>query len=129
VAVLSAGDLGIRFAEAIAAKDEDGLVALLSPDVDFKALTPRKFWDAGSPEGVLDAVFGNWFEPDDRITEIVEVTTGDPVEDTAHVGYRFAVSNADGSHTVEQQAYYRTDGDRISYLRIVCSGYRPVTGG
>jgi ketosteroid isomerase-like protein len=128
VAVLSAGDLGIRFAEAIGAKDEDGLVALLSPDVDFKALTPRKFWDAGSPEGVLDAVFGNWFEPDDRITEIVEVTTGDPVEDTAHVGYRFAVSNADGSHTVEQQAYYRTDGDRISYLRIICSGYRPVEG-
>jgi ketosteroid isomerase-like protein len=128
VAVLSAGDLGIRFAEAIAAKDEDGLVALLSPDVDFRALTPRKFWDAGSPEGVLDAVFGNWFEPDDRITEIVEVTTGDPVEDTAHVGYRFAVSNPDGSHTVEQQAYYRTDGDRISYLRIICSGYRPVEG-
>ena len=44
------------------------------------------------------------------------------------MGYRFAITNPDGRHTVEQQAYYRTDGDRISYLRIVCSGYRPADG-
>jgi hypothetical protein len=123
---VSGADLGTRFAEAIAAKDADTLAALLAPDVDFRALTPRKFWEAGSPEEVLEVVFGNWFEEQDRIDALVDVTLGEPVEDTEHVGYRFAITNPDGQHTVEQQAYYRAEGDRIGYLRVVCSGYRPV---
>ena len=71
-------------------------------------------------------VFANWFEEQDHIDALVDVSSGTPVEDTQHVGYRFAITNPDGEHTVEQQAYYRTEDDRISYLRIVCSGYRPV---
>jgi hypothetical protein len=27
---------------------------------------------------------------------------------------------------VEQQAYYETDGDRITWIRIVCAGFLPV---
>jgi hypothetical protein len=34
-----------------------------------------------------------------------------------------------GQFLLEQQAYYRTNGGRISWLRIACSGYRPVTSG
>jgi hypothetical protein len=122
---VSGSDLGTRFAEAIAAKDADTLAALLAPSVDFRALTPRKFWEAGSPEEVVEVVFGSWFEEQDHIDALVDVTSGAPVEDTQQVGYRFAITNPDGAHTVEQQAYYRADGDRIDYLRIVCSGYRP----
>jgi hypothetical protein len=125
---MSTPDLGTRFAEAIAARDVDGLAGLLTPDVDFKGLTPRKFWEGTTPADVVAAVFDHWFEESDHIDELVDVTPGTPVEDTAHVGYRFAITNPDGRHTVEQQAYYRTDGDRISYLRIVCSGYRPADG-
>ena len=123
---MSSADAGTRLAEAIAARDVDGLAAVLAPDVDFKGLTPGRLWEGGTAAEVLDAVFGSWFEEEDRITELVAVTTGAPVEDTARVCYRFAVTNPDGQHTVEQQAYYRTDGDRISYLRVLCSGYRPV---
>ena len=123
---MSGQDLGRRFAEAIAARDSAGLSSLLAPEVDFRALTPRKFWEASSPAEVLDVVFANWFEEQDHIDALVDVSSGTPVEDTQHVGYRFAITNPDGEHTVEQQAYYRTEDDRISYLRIVCSGYRPV---
>jgi hypothetical protein len=119
-------DLGTRLAEAIAAKDTDAVVSLLSPGVDFKAVTPRKFWEAATPTEVLDVLFGHWFQEDARIDALVEVTTGPPVEDTERVGYRFAITNSDGAHTLEQQAYYRADGDRIGYLRVVCSGFRPV---
>lgn len=125
---MSSGGLGRRFAEAIAAKDADALTSLLAPDVDFRALTPRKFWEADSPEKVVEVVFGSWFKETDHIDELVAVTEGPDVEDTDHVGYRFAITNPDGAHTVEQQAYYRADGDRIGYLRVVCSGYRPVAG-
>jgi hypothetical protein len=128
VAQLSGRDLGQRFAAAIAAKDSAAISSLLAPDVDFRALTPRKFWEAATPAEVLDVLFANWFGETDHIDELVEVTSGPPVEDTDHVGYRLAVTNPDGPHTVEQQAYYRAEDDQISYLRIVCSGYRPVEG-
>ncbi len=126
--------IGRRFAQALASKDRAALDALLSPTVDFKALTPRRSWEAGSPAEVAEIAFGTWFDDGDRIDTLVEVTEGPPVEDTAHVRYRLTVTNDDGPHTVEQQAYYRTDGDRIdtgriNYLRVLCSGYRPVTAG
>ena len=123
---MSTQDLGKRFAEAIAAKDAEAITSLLASDIDFRALTPRKFWEAATPGEVLEVLFDNWFEEQDHIDALVDVATGTPVEDTQQVGYRFAITNPDGPHTVEQQAYYRTDGDRISYLRVVCSGYRPV---
>ena len=49
---------GSRFVAAIAARDVDGLRAVLAPDVDFKGLTPGRFWEAADPEGVVDAVLG-----------------------------------------------------------------------
>jgi hypothetical protein len=42
------------------------------------------------------------------------------------VGYRLAITNDDGDHVVEQQAYYEDDGDRITWLRVLCAGYQPV---
>jgi ketosteroid isomerase-like protein len=117
---------GHKFAEAIARKDAAALTALLTPELDFRALTPRKFWEATDPAEVVEIVFGNWFEEQDHI-EGVEITEGDPVADTQQVGYRLALSTPDGPHVAEQQAYYRVDGDRISYLRVLCSGFRPVS--
>jgi hypothetical protein len=35
------------------------------------------------------------------------------------------VTTPDGPHLVEQQAYYSAD-DRIHYLRVLCSGFRPI---
>jgi hypothetical protein len=43
-------DLGSRFVAALAAKDTDRLVALFASDVDFRGLTPRRFWEADSPQ-------------------------------------------------------------------------------
>jgi hypothetical protein len=41
------------------------------------------------------------------------------------VGYRFTVQRPDGEFVVEHRAYFDTDGDKISWLRIMCSGVRP----
>ncbi|MBO9523612.1 MAG: hypothetical protein J7518_18935 [Nocardioidaceae bacterium] len=117
--------LGRRLAEAIGAKDKAAIDDLIAPEVDFKGLTPRKFWEAATPDEVAEIVFGTWFEDTDRILG-VHVIDGEPVEDTEQVTYRFAIENQDGPHTVEQTAYYRAEGDRIGYLRVVCSGYRPA---
>jgi len=118
-------EVGRRFAEAIAGRNEHALRALLADDVDFKGLTPRRFWEATSPDEVTDVVFGNWFEEQDRIDAVAVLDEGDDVGDTHRVAYRFDLTTPDGPHVVEQQAYYRERDNRLVYVRVVCSGFRP----
>jgi hypothetical protein len=118
---------GERWVAAIAARDSAGLESLLSSDVDFRGLTPRRAWEGTTPDEVRDVVLGTWFGEGVTIDRVEEVST-DAVGDTQRVGYRFLTTTGDGPHLVEQQAYYRCEGDAIGYLRIVCSGYRPVAG-
>jgi hypothetical protein len=113
------------FVTAIAKHDSAALMRLLAPDVDFRGLTPKRFWEANTPAEVVDVVLGHWFEESDHIDAVTALEHGEDVGDTRRVGYRFDITNADGSSTVEQQAYYRADGGQLTYLRIVCSGYRP----
>ena len=117
---------GRKLATAIASHDSEGLRALFAPDVTFKGLTPKRLWEAEDPDGVVEIVLGSWFEPDDHIDEIVSLTDGDMVADTASVSYRFNMTTPDGAHTAEQQVYYRTEGDQITYARVLCSGFRPI---
>ncbi len=117
---------GQRFARALAAKDHAAVLASLAPDVDFRGLTPNRAWEASTAEEVLGILFDSWFEDSDEVTGLLDVTAGSPVEDTEQVSYRLALSTPEGPHTAEQQAYYRSDGGRISYLRVLCSGFRPA---
>jgi hypothetical protein len=119
--------LGERFAAALAAKDSDALRAMLADDVDFKGLTPRKFWEASNPDEVLEVLFGSWFEDEDRIRQGASIDEGDDVGDVKRVGYRFEIDTPSGPHLVEQQVYYRDDGDKLGYLRVVCSGFQPTS--
>lgn len=118
--------LGERFAHAVAAKDHDAVRAVLAPDVDFRALTPGRAWEGTGPEAVLDTLFGHWFEDQDEVEALLDLEVGTPVEDTERVSYRFALRTPDGAHTAEQQAYYRGEDDRITHLRVMCSGFRPT---
>lgn len=120
--------LGQRFATAVADRDAEALRGLLAAKVDFKGLTPRRFWEAGSADEVLEIVFDNWFEEQDRVDEVLAVEDGEDVGDVRRVGYRFRVITPDGPHVVEQQAYYYEHENQMLYLRIVCSGFRPVSG-
>ena len=117
---------GQRFATALAAKDHDAVLTALAADVDFRGLTPGRAWEASTSEEVLGILFDCWFEDSDEVTGLLDVTVGTPVEDTERVSYRLALSTPDGPRTAEQQAYYRTDGDRITHLRVLCSGFRPA---
>ncbi|TDD81679.1 hypothetical protein [Actinomadura rubrisoli] len=117
--------LGERFAQALAAKDRDALCALLGPEIDFRALTPGRAWEAATPaETVDDIILGRWFDPDNHIERLVQVTTA-RMSDREHLSYRLQVRTGTTHYLVEQQAYYATAGDRITWLRILCSGYRP----
>jgi hypothetical protein len=119
-------DLGETFARRLAAKDRDALVALLADDIDFRGMTPGRIWEAATPAEIVDdVILGHWFEPHDVIRSLVSVETAD-VGDRSRVGYRLSVRNQDGDHVVEQQAYLSERDGQIAWLRIMCSGFRPV---
>jgi hypothetical protein len=114
---------GERFARALAAKDSATLHSLFADTVDFQALTPGRHWQAGTASEVVDQIMlGKWFDPGDDIQRLESVSTSQ-LPGREHVDYRMRVRNADGDHLVEQQAYYNTDGARITWMRVLCSGY------
>jgi hypothetical protein len=118
--------IGERFAQALAKKDQEELLDVLDPEVDFRGLTPGRFWEATSATAVVDdIILGAWFEADDHIDSLEDVQLGS-VADRDRVSYLLRVSNPDGVHLVEQQAYFGVENGRINWLRILCSGYRPI---
>lgn len=119
-------DRGEAFAQALAAKDAAAIRALTTPDLDFKALTPRRFWEASTQDELVEILFGSWLEPSDEVVSLLSTTTGE-VATRQHVAYRLHLRNASGDSLMEQQMYYQETDGRISYARIMCSGFVPIT--
>jgi hypothetical protein len=118
--------LGERFARALAAKDSRGLKALLRPEVDFRAMTPTRFWESNDVDEIVDdTILGTWFDPSRQITDVLAVDT-DSVGALERVAYRFRVDRPDGAFTIEQQVYYESDGATIGWMRVICTGFLPL---
>jgi SnoaL-like domain len=117
--------LGADFARAFADKDAARIRELLHPEIDFRGLTPSRAWEATGPDAVLEILFGSWVEESDQV-EALEAVEEDSVADRERVGYRCSVTNPDGRFVFEQQAYLEPRDGRIGWMRVVCSGFRPV---
>jgi hypothetical protein len=87
-------------------------------------MTPGRIWEATSPEDVI-AALNAWFEETD-IVESVDLVETDSFADRQRVGYRLTVRNEDGQNVVEQQAYLSERDGQIGWLRVMCSGFRPL---
>ena len=117
--------LASALVDAILARDVTRAVALLHPDVSFRAMTPNRFWEAEGAAGV-EAIFREWFEdPDEEIHEI-EATEPVSLERSVRIGWLVRVSDADGPHIFEQQAYVREREGQIEWMRVMCSGWIPL---
>jgi hypothetical protein len=117
------GSLGRRFADALGRKDFDAVAALLDPEIDFRGLTPNRVWEASGAQAVVDEVLSQWFEDSDEVDRIDSIETSS-VADRDRVAYRFSGHNPDGPFVVEQQAYFAEQEGRITWMRVLCSGYR-----
>jgi hypothetical protein len=118
-------DVGQRYVTALAAKDAEALTALFADAVDFRGMTPGRFWEAATPQEVVGVLY-QWFEPTDVI-ERVEHMEASAVVDRQRMDYRFAVRNADGPHLVEQRVYFDVDqAGQIVKMNAICSGFRAV---
>ncbi len=116
---------GEAFAQALAAKSPAAVEAVTSPDIDFRAMTPGRFGAAGSTAELVEILFGSWLEPTDEVVSLVSTSTGS-VSTRQHVTYRLHLRNADGDSLMEQQMYYKVTDGRISWARVMCSGFVPI---
>jgi hypothetical protein len=117
--------LGAEFARALAVKDFPRISELLDPEIDFRGLTPKRVWEASGPDAVVSGALRCWFKDSDVIERLDRLEL-DEVADRQRVGYRFMVHNPDGRFVVEQQAYLSQRDGRIHWMRVLCSGFRPV---
>jgi hypothetical protein len=126
-AEMSASDLAHRFTASLAARDAVALRSLFAEEVDFRGLTPNRNWEARTADALInDVILGSWFEPSDVIQRIESVQHGQ-VGTRLRIGYRLLVQNDGGTFTVEQQAFCDRAGGVITWLRVLCSGFVPVT--
>lgn len=127
VSAASTGSYGRKFVTALAAKDAAGMLAMFGDEVDFQAMTPGRVWQPRTPADVVDdVILGMWFAPGDVIEQVEAVETG-IVGDRYRLGYRLQVTNPDGRFTVEQQAFFDITAGRITWMRLLCSGFRPMS--
>jgi hypothetical protein len=116
-------ELGERLVRTIALQDAAALRRLLTPGVTFRALTPGAVWERDGADAVVDdVILGRWFSSDRSVTEVLAVECA-RIGPVGRVGYRFAVRFPDGDYLIEQQAYFKSEDERISWLQILCSGF------
>ena len=79
--------------DAIVARDVSRAVALLHPEIDFRAMTPNKFWEASGPAEV-DAIFRDWLEDPDEELQSIEATQPVALLNTVRTGWVVHISDA-----------------------------------
>src|SRR5438309_11470283 len=111
--------VGERVVQALLAKDWTRVENLVDPEIDFRALTPGRPWEATTRKDLVEEVFQQWFGPSAEIYEILAIST-DRVVGRNRVVYRFRLRNSDGAYVCEQTAYYDEASVRITNLRFLC---------
>lgn len=118
--------LGRRFVEALATKEPEAVGAVLHPEIDFRALTPNRFWDAARPRRRARDRAGCLVRPT-RCTGRARSARPDAFADRQQGRFRFRGHNHDRPMIVEQQAYLTERDGLIDWMRIVCSRQRAPT--
>ena len=113
------------FVDAIVARDVARAVVLLHPEIDFRAMTPNRVWEAEDRSGA-EAVLRAWFEDPDEEVHGIEATEPSWIVDRVRVGWLVRISDADGPHVFEQQAYVHEHDAQIDWMRVICSGWIPL---
>jgi hypothetical protein len=113
------------FVEALVARDFARAAAQMHPEVDFRAMTPRRIWDPEGPAGV-EEVLRTWFEDPAEEIEWIEATVPASIANTVRVGWLVRLHDSDGPRVFEQQAYVRERDGRIGWMRVVCTGKIPL---
>jgi hypothetical protein len=74
-----------------------------------------------------DVVLGTWFASCDSM-ELVEAAGTGAIGDRHGFSYRLRGTNGDGRFVIEQRAYADVADGKITWMRVLCSGFQPLPG-
>jgi hypothetical protein len=118
-------EVGMKFVQSVASNDFKHLAELFTENIVFTAASPGDTWHG---EGLQDTLteLRDFFSPDEVITKIVSVEHQE-LPGRSRISYRLQGNEKElGSFEYEHQAYYQMEINRISRLRVLCSGlYKP----
>jgi TusA-related sulfurtransferase len=113
-----------KLIQALALRDRPGLLSGLHSDVGLRALLPNRNVERAGAAAVADEMLG-WF---DEVPDIVVQTAHvEPLADVWHAMFRFALLGLRPERVVEQHWYCRVDDGAVTGIRLLCSGFRPVS--
>ena len=119
----SATDPCVALVAALAERDFDHLADALAPTVRMRALIPPGPVEVSGRDPAA-ARFASWFGGREAL-RLVD-SSSDAVGDRFHVSYRLRVKDAgEPWRVVEQHLFCAIDGNWITAIDLVCSGFRP----
>jgi len=122
---VTASPIGFAFVDALARRDRSGMVRLLDPHVEFRALTPGRDWRAEDATTVVQGIIlGTWFDGVDEDMTVVSLAGGSVGERHA-VDYELNLTRRGEPYRLAQHACFDVSGGRITWMRVLCSGYQP----
>jgi ketosteroid isomerase-like protein len=113
--------LAASVAAAVADRALDRLGAHLTDEVRLRGLLPGGPIEVSGREAVL-ATYADWFGSFDQVA--LSDAAGDEVGDRVLVHYKLAVEEEGKRYEVSQTVLCSVDGDRVTRMDLVCSGFR-----
>ena len=110
--------------QALADRNRPVLLAGLAEDVLLRALLPSRYVERTGAAAVADELLG-WFAEVPEI--VVQHAHVEPLADLWHAEFRFGLLGLDPERVVEQHAYCTVADQAVTAIRLVCSGFRPVS--
>ena len=121
--------MGLAFVDALACRDRARMVRLLHPHVEFRALTPGRNWRADDATSVVQVIIlGTWFDGVDEDMTVVSLAGGSVGERWA-LDYELYLTRRGEPYSLAQHAYFDVSGDKITWMRVLCSGSQPRAPG
>jgi TusA-related sulfurtransferase len=108
---------------AIAARNYKEIFSAFSPDARFRYLIPPGLGEVAGAADVA-AKYVEWFGDADNLE--VERVFVESLADRVSVAYRFRRHEAEREEVIEQQVFLDVDGQRITAVDLLCSGFRPI---
>ena len=113
-----------RFLDAVGARDFDGIAACFDDDARMRALVPSRLRDETGPDAIAER-YRFWLGGADTV-ELVD-REHDLMVGSERVRYRLRIVHPhNGEQVMEQEGYATVNGDRITALNLVCSGFLPL---
>lgn len=119
-------DIMVDLLHGIQARDYAALEGLFMPDVRFRASLPDEIIEVSTPADAT-ACYRDWF---DDATELHVLAWGrDRVGDVTTFHYRLRARGGERWFVIQQSGAFETAGDRVSSMRIACTGFQAEAPG